>query len=155
MASGKNIPGKRKGIPGYDDYDTSVDINEVEPGYEADDKGNLPLSTLPTHFNGDQKLPITWFNNFGIKKTDPQKPDRVPSPYKVILRKLPAGKRLCIYINVNGKNVPKEITPAPDGGKISKEISYKYEVFKDPSDNNVEKIMFYLDVIDPPTGSFP
>lgn len=143
MANGKKINGKRQGIPADPNYDTSVEIDEVHSDFVADDKGDLPGS-LPSHFDQEKKQPITWFNNFEVKRIDKKNVDKVPSPYKVILQKLPKDKRLCIYI---GKLM--EITAKQ--GQLDKVVDYKYVVDKDDD----QKIVFYLDVTDPPTGSFP
>lgn len=79
----------------------------------------------PTPFEDGQ---ITWFNAFGIR-------DRVTLgdanvPYKVHLQKPPQGRRLFVFY----EDTPHEITPQETGE---------------------DRVMFTLDIGDPPTGLFP
>ena len=117
----KTIRGKAS-IPGFI---TDLDVDVTDDQYEAYDK-DLPKD-LPKETS--KKEPITWFNNFGVRRKNGSQEKTVPQ-YKVFLQNLPAGKQLCAYYNGTVNNVQVQ-----------------------EAGNN--KIQFTLDVGDPPTGCYP
>lgn len=117
----KTIKGKAN-IPGFN---TDVDIDVVDELYEAYDKG-LPKDLPRQTQKGD---PITWFNNFGVRKKNGMEEKTVPQ-YRVFLQKLPEGKTLCVYYNGTVNDVPVQ-NAGPD------------------------RIVFTLNVGDPPSGYYP
>lgn len=130
MANGpKRIPGKVP-VPGYD---TNIDIDEVDANYEAYDKA-LP-DNLPSEVDGQR---ITWFSNYGVKRKGPPGNEKKVPRYKVIMQTPPEGRRLFVYIDSL-----EEITSDKGSGKIK---------YKDIGNN---RMMFFLDAGDPPTGTIP
>jgi hypothetical protein len=117
----KTIKGKAS-IPGFK---TDVDIDVADDQYEAYDK-DLPKDLPKTTKN---KEPITWFNNFGVRRKNGPEEKTVPR-YKVFLQKLPEGKKLCAYYDGSVNDVP----------------------FDDAGEG---RIVFTLDVGDPPSGLYP
>jgi hypothetical protein len=71
---------------------------------------------------------ITWFNAFGIRDKATRANANVP--YRVTLQKPPMGKRLFVLYD----DQPHEITPQSIGP---------------------DRVMFNLNIGDPPTGTFP
>jgi hypothetical protein len=117
----KTIKGKTS-IPGFN---TDVDVDVADDQYEAYDK-DLPKD-LPKETKN--KEPITWFNNFGVRRKNGQEEKTVPQ-YRVFLQKLPEGKKLCAYYNGVVNDVPVQ-------------------------DEGLDKIVFTLNVGDPPVGHYP
>ena len=111
---------KIKGKGNIPDFDTDLEI-EVNDQYEAYSK---PVPD-PTPFEGGY---ITWFNAFGVR--DKTTRGNANIQYRVILQKLPEGKRLFVYYD----DQPHEITPQNAGP---------------------DRVMFMLAIGDPPTGTFP
>jgi hypothetical protein len=128
----KTIRGK-KAVPGWEDSDLIIEV--LDDNYEAYDK-RLP-DVLPDKTDGGES--ITWFNNFGVKQPGGADESRVPE-YRVFLRELPnlpGGKpgkrRLCVYYD----GVVYEVEPKGAGPE------------------RPGRVMFTLDVGDPPTGTIP
>lgn len=123
------IKGEKK-VPGYDDPDIEVDVDDK---YEAYPK---PIPQGQTPYKG---FLITWFNNFGVREK-PKKSGGMPGPdanvfYKVKLKKLPEGKRLfALYKD------PDDIVRV-----------HKFEIAPDGPGN----VKFTLNVGDPPLGVGP
>lgn len=123
------IKGEKK-IPGYDDPDIEV---EVDDKYEAYPKA-IPQEQTPY-----KDFLITWFNNFGVREKPKKSGDQPGADanvtYKVKLKKLPEGKRLfALYKDPDGIVRAHELEISPDG----------------PG-----SIKFTLNVGDPPIGMGP
>lgn len=114
-----------KGKASIPGFTTDVDVDVIDDQYEAYDK-DLPKD-LPRETSNKES--ITWFNNFGVRKKTGAEEKNVPQ-YRVFLHKLPEGKKLCAYYN----GVVNDI-PVKDAGQ--------------------DRIVFTLNVGDPPTGFFP
>ena len=117
----KTIKGKAS-IP---EFNTDLEVDVLDDQYEAYDK-DLP-KILPKETGNKES--ITWFNNFGVRRTNGTNEKKVPQ-YRVYLQSLPAGKKLCAYYNNTVNDVP--VQGAGSG-----------------------RIMFTLDEGDPPTGFYP
>jgi hypothetical protein len=102
-----------------------VDVDVVDDQYEAYDK-DLPKD-LPRETVNKER--ITWFNNFGVRRKNGSDEKTVPQ-YKVFLQKLPEGKKLCAYYNGSVNDIPVQ-----NAGS--------------------DKIVFTLNVGDPPSGYYP
>ncbi len=111
---------KMKGKGNISGHDTDLDI-DVDDKYEAYSK---PVPERTKFENGY----ITWFNAFGVRDKKTGKDTNVR--YKVILQKLPEGKRLFYLYN----NQPVELFPEDEGNG---------------------KVRFFLEIGDPPTGIYP
>ena len=134
----KTIPGKRS-VPGWADSDLTIEV--LNNDYEAYDK-ELP-ENLPATTEGGES--ITWFNNFGVKLSNGSEEDKVPE-YRVILRELP--------------DLPSEIQrPAGGSGKRRLCVYYDGRVHEvQPTGAGPDRpgrVMFTLNVGDPPTGTIP
>lgn len=127
----KTIRGKIS-IPGFN---TDLDIDVTDPQYEAVEKD---LPTIPEY--RDPKtgavLNIIWFNNFGVRKVGTTTFEKNVPPYRVFLQALPDApnnvkRRLFVYSN----GQVQEITNIQNAGS--------------------NRVMFTLNVGDPPTGYYP
>ena len=103
------------------------------PGYdtdleiEVDDKYEVYGKHVPDKTKFEKGF-ITWFNAFGVRDKKNGKDANVR--YKVILEKLPEGQRLFYLYN----DTPVEIFPEEEGNG---------------------KIRYFLDIGDPPNGTYP
>lgn len=100
---------------------------ETDLEIEVDDKYEAYSKAIPdpTPFEDGH---ITWFNAFGVREKTSGKDANVR--YKVTLQKLPEGKRLFYLYD----NQPHEIFPEEEGNG---------------------KVRYYLEIGDPPNGSYP
>ncbi len=114
-----------KGKAAIPGFNPDADVDVTDDQYEAYDKG-LPKD-LPKDFNG---YSITWFNNFGVRKKNSTLEEKVVPKYRVFLQKLPEGKKLCAYYNGAVHDVPLE---SAEPGRV----------------------VFTLEVGDPPVGHYP
>ncbi len=106
-------------------FSTDLDVDVIDDQYEAYDK-DLPKGLPETTKNGES---ITWFNNFGVRRKNGAQEKTVPQ-YRVFLQQLPDGKKLCAYYNDTVNDVPVQNTGSG-------------------------KMVFTLNVGDPPTGAYP
>ena len=114
-----------KGKTNIPGFITDLDVDVVDEQYEAYDK-DLPKD-LPRETKNWEN--ITWFNNFGVRRKNGTDEKTVPQ-YRVFLQKLPEGKKLCAYYNGVVNDVP--VQNAGPG-----------------------RIVFTLNVGDPPSGYYP
>jgi hypothetical protein len=114
-----------KGKVSIPGFNTDFDVDVVDDQYEAYDK-ELPKDLPKQTKNGEG---ITWFNNFGVRKKNGPEEKSVPQ-YRVYLQKLPEGKTLCAYYNGTVNDVAVD-------------------------DAEPGKIVFTLNVGDPPAGYYP
>ena len=136
---GKPIPGK---VPNKPQKNITLYIDDVRNDCEAYSKDIPQTAQLPAYWNNDPNLPITWFNNFGVRYTSgPNKGKNIPNgefTYKVRL-KIPDDpnnqeRTICIYDESKPQGQRLEIKGSGGNGNI---------------------ITFDLNLGDPPTGIFP
>ena len=124
---------QKTGTDSIGTFKTQLDIeipDLAEDKYIADWKEYT--DELPEYFvEGTSQYPITWFNNFYVKiPDDPGDGIRVRQ-YKVTLQTPPINARLFYFDTVE---------------KVIKEVMY---------DPNQTTVVFWLDLGDPPVGSYP
>jgi hypothetical protein len=115
-----------KGKANIPNFTADLDVDVTDDQYEAFDK-DLPKD-LPRETKN--KEVITWFNNFGVRRKNSSGKEKTVPQYRVFLQKLPDGKTLCAYYDGVVNDVPVQ-NAGPN------------------------KIVFTLNLGDPPTGYYP